>query len=134
LRGGPPSWIQPVVFKKDEELRKHVSQWQGVLGPEALPVEVKGVESYADYRKNYLEEEPVVKVGLQANSARAVREGCDAAVGSGGGWVVSLGDKSGTTAALLIRFQERQAKAVGVLYNPYTAPGGIFGAFKKPAK
>src|SRR5262249_28579867 len=42
LRGGPPNWIRPVVFKKDEELRKHFSQWQGVLGPGRLPVEVQG--------------------------------------------------------------------------------------------
>jgi hypothetical protein len=130
LRGGPPSWKYPVVFKDGEELRAHFARWHGVLGPGPLGEKVGGVGSYADYRKNYLEKEPDGKVGFRTVFLRALREGCDAAVGKGGGLVVSLADKSGATAALLIRFEKGQAKVVGTLYEPYAYAELGFGAAK----
>jgi hypothetical protein len=130
LRGGPPSWKAPVVFKDGEGLRSHFDRWQGVLGPGPLGEKVGRVERYADYRKKYLEAEPDGKAGFRTTFLRALREGCDAAVGPGGGLLVSLVDKSGATAAVLIRFEGGRAKVVGTLYEPFAEAGG-FGAPKR---
>ena len=128
-----PAWISPVVFKGEDELRKHFAPRLGYPRPPLpLPVAVQSVESYADYRKNYLEKEPGGKTGIQGPFVRkALREGCDAVASGKDDLMVHLTDKSGTTIGLLIGFQKQQAKVVGILYEPYAEPG-TFGTPKPP--
>ena len=131
---GPPTWISPVIFKKDDEVRKHLAPRLGFPHrPTSLPVEFRGVESYADYRKKYLEKEPDTKGDIRRSFVRkALREGCDAVVNARDGLIVYLVDKSGTTTGFLIRFDKDQGKVVGVLSEPYAEPGA-FGV-PKPAR
>ena len=114
---GPRVPIDAPVFKEEKELLKWLGPRLGHPSPpQTLSLKIRGVESYADFRKKYLEKEPA-PAGLDDLPLRlqqAAREALDQSVGKDG-LIVFLGEKSGLSEGVLVRFEKGTAKVAGVL-------------------
>jgi hypothetical protein len=125
---GPRVPIDAPVFKEEKELLKWLGPRLGHPSPErTLSLKIRRVESYADFRKKYLEKEPgPAGLGdLPLRLQQAAREALDQSIGKDG-LIVFLGEKSGLSEGVLVRFEKGTAKIAGVLgvVNPVWKLGG----------
>jgi hypothetical protein len=110
---GPRVPVAAPVFKEEKELRK----WLETGGRGAkLSLKALRVQSYADFRKKYLEKEPKSSgLGdLPLRQQQAARAALDQAVGKDG-LIVFLGEKAEVSEGILVRFEKKTAKVAGVL-------------------
>ena len=116
---GPHIPIHAQLFKEDHALR----QWlEKPNKPLDLSLKVLRVESYADFRKKYLEKEPAPgdMYDMRLRLQQAWRWALDESLGKDG-LIVFLGDekeisqKKNISQGILVRFQKGTAKVGGLL-------------------
>jgi hypothetical protein len=125
---GPQIPISMPIFKDGEEL----SKWLRLRATEPkLSLKVRRVETYAAFRKKFLEKEPTAEgLGdLYLRKQQAVRWALEQSVGKDG-LIVFLGDNPAIGEGVLIRFDKGTAKVAGVLgiTNPEWTLMGFFSA------
>lgn len=110
---GPRTPIYAQFFKEDQDLRKWVDADRREV---ELSLKVLRVQSYADFRKKYLEQEPESSgLGdLPMRLQQTAREALDQAVGKDG-LIVFLGEKPELSEGILVRFEKGTTRIGGVL-------------------
>ena len=109
--------IEPIVLKEEKDLHKWLGPHLGFPRSEhKLPLEVRHLGKYADFRSKYLETvlESETLGDTRMQLQLSVREALDSTVGKDG-LIVYLGGESGPPEGVLLRFEKGTAKVVGML-------------------